>query len=562
MKRSAGFFILFALIFFGVFRSLMLNLSTNLISWGDGPYVIWVLFQNIQKIVTLNFQNFFNTNAFYPHPLTLLFSDILLPQSLIALPFTFFVGNPILIFNILFVITFFLNYASSFLFWKKIFKKNPTAFLGALFTAFSPFTFQQIGHFQMISFWPFFFSFWFILKSEEEKGVQNSICAGVFLALQFLASVYLSVFLLCTIFIFYVSRWILTQKKQESLRNFFVIILCFVLIDGIFIKGYMDMKKIYHVKRSINEYILYSAHLSDYVFTTGGQSLLYSSGPMIKWNLLDKHSIGERATFPGFLFSTLAFFGIFIFQKKKKSIEAKINLNSERLFFFMLLVIGLLNSLGPRLSFNGSYAHIPTPYAFFLKYIPLFESIRALARWSFLFYIGTVYFALSSLTKINVHKRVIVFIIVMLLFFVEYLPFDFGTASDSYITADYQILRNYCSKRKKVLLEFPVTHLNMKGGVGVGLPYVTKIELASLYHSCYIVNGYSGYDMPELQQMDTTINGFLENDQPAMFVNYLKNKNIDFVKINMDKINVKVDGGFYDKMGITPLSKNLYKVSK
>jgi len=236
--------------------------------------------------------------------------------------------------------------------------------------------------------------------------------------------------------------------------------------------------------------------------------------------------------------------------------------DSERLFFFLLMVIGFLNSLGPRVSFNGSYAHIPTPYAFFLKYVPLFESIRALARWSFLFYIGMVYFALLCLTKIKAHKRIVVFIIVLFLFFIEYLPFHFVTARDSYMTSDYQILKGQCSKRKMVVLEFPVTHLNVKGGVWVGLRYVTKIELASLYHTCYIVNGYSGYDMPELQQMDATINGFLEKNQPELFVAYLNSKGIDFIKINRDKINVKVGSGFYDSMGITPLSKNLYKVSE
>jgi len=169
---------------------------------------------------------------------------------------------------------------------------------------------------------------------------------------------------------------------------------------------------------------------------------------------------------------------------------------------------------------------------------------------------------LYFLNKIHIDKKILFAVIVLIAFFVEYLPVKIETHAEPYTNRDYGILKSICSKKRRVLLEFPVTHLNVKGGVGVGLNYISKVELASIIHGCYIVNGYSGYDIPELQQMDTTINGFLESDQPAMFVNYLKNKKIDFIKLNTDKINVKVDSGFYEKMSITSLSKDLYKVSE
>src|SRR3990167_10472341 len=86
-KKFLLYLSLFILILLFVFRNLILNISTNLIDWLDYPYVIWVMSQSINHIQNLDFINFFETNAFYPHKMTLLFSDLLLPQALILLSF-------------------------------------------------------------------------------------------------------------------------------------------------------------------------------------------------------------------------------------------------------------------------------------------------------------------------------------------------------------------------------------------------------------------------------------------------------------------------------------------
>ena len=196
MKKSGLiYFLIFLIIFVFVFRSLILNLTTHLLDWLDYPLVIWIIHQNLEKITALNFANFFNSNAFYPHTHTLLFADSQLPQTLIALPFSFLSKNPILVFNFVFIITFILNYFSSFLFWKTIFKKKYLAFLGALLTVFSVFLHLEISHFQMLSFWPFFFSLYFLLKQKDNERLKNIFLAGLFLAIQFLACVYLGIFL-------------------------------------------------------------------------------------------------------------------------------------------------------------------------------------------------------------------------------------------------------------------------------------------------------------------------------------------------------------------------------
>ncbi|HCE30869.1 TPA: hypothetical protein DEQ89_02540, partial [Candidatus Daviesbacteria bacterium] len=202
-KKNAFYFILFLLVLLFVFKDLVLNLSTNLLDWRDYPFIIWTIFQNITHVNTLDFANFFETNAFYPHRLTLLFSDLLLPQSLVLWPILYLTKNIILSFNLVFIISFILNYISLFLFWKQLFKKDSIAFFGSIFVIFSPFFQMELSHFQMISYWPFFFTLYFVFRNEEKRQTKNLISAGLLLTIQFLASVYLSVYLIFSLLIFY-----------------------------------------------------------------------------------------------------------------------------------------------------------------------------------------------------------------------------------------------------------------------------------------------------------------------------------------------------------------------
>ncbi|KKQ83995.1 MAG: hypothetical protein UT04_C0021G0011 [Candidatus Daviesbacteria bacterium GW2011_GWF2_38_7] len=480
----------------------------------------------------MDFANFFETNAFYPHRLTLLFSDLLLPQSLVLWPILYLTKNIILSFNLVFIISFILNYISLFLFWKQLFKKDSIAFFGSIFVIFSPFFQMELSHFQMISYWPFFFTLYFVFRNEEKRQTKNLISAGLLLTIQFLASVYLSVYLIFSLLIFYLLKYLSNKQFKPILSKLFIIFFVFLITGGIFIKGYADMKKFYNIKRDIKEYITYSANLSDYIFTSPINSFVHNSSLMQKWNRLDKNS-GTHSSFPGFLIFILAIFALFKISKSKSLTTISLELTREKAFFLILIIAGFLFSLGPRLKFNGNYAHIPLPYSAVLEFIPVAEATRVLSRWSFLFFLGFTYFSLISLNKLGQkpYGRLLLFS-VSILFILEYLPLNIKTVKDSYINNDYELLRNTCSQKKKVLLELPLTHLDAYPNVIEGLRYITVTELSSTYHGCYLVNGYSGYDLPENLSLANTINKYIENQQIAEFTDELRQRKIDIVKFN------------------------------
>lgn len=529
MKKHLVFFILFLALFSFIFRSLLAHFSTHLLDTRDYPYVVWVMYQSIDKIVHLNFSHFFETNAFYPHPYSLLYSDILLPQAIIATPFSLFISNPILVFNMTFVVTFILNYIASLLFWKTLFKKDHLAFLGAVFTVFSPYFQLQLSHFQLLTIWPFFFSLFFLFRTQDKKNTRDLIISGVFLAVQFLASVYLAVFLLFGIILFFILSALYRRKPLGELKKAVLLIGVFVVIDAVFIKAYLDMKQYYHIVRDIREYINYSAHLSDYLFTTHRDSFFYRLQIFSKWNGFDKHFTG--GLFPGFLFSALALIGVITFHRIKKNWFTSFEVSKSNVYFLLLGIAGFLFSLGPRISFNGQYAHLPAPYWIFIKFVPLFDAVRATARWYFLLYIAFIFFSLKALDGIKRYRAVLP-VLFLVIFLIEYVPLGVRAEEEKYMNNEYLVLKEQCVQGRKVLLEVPVQHFDVTGGIVEGLSYITQVEFSSVYHRCYLINGYSGYDPSYLFDLKDSIYAYMSKRDTSGMLKFLRTKGVQMLKIN------------------------------
>lgn len=526
------FFILYLILSSIIFRSLLFNFSTNLIDWRDYALVAWIINQNIEHLLRFDFTNYFNTNAFYPHPYSLLFSDVFLPQAIIGLPIFVLTGNAISTFNFIFFTTLILNYISTYLFWKQIFKNYYLAFIGALFINFSPFFHIEFSHFQSLSIWPFFFCLYFLFKNDQTPKLSNLLLTGIFLAVQFLAGVYLAVFLIFTLIVYFILKVLYSRRLFLNLKSLAVIFLVFILIDGVFINGYGTVKNYYHTQRAYEEFVTYSAHLTDYLFSKPIDSLIHRSSILSRWNSYDKN-FGVKAVFPGFLLLILAFIGIFQIEKAKNFFKLIIPFNFFQALFGLLLMVGFIFSLGPRLSVNGVFVNIPLPYTIFLKLISFLEVIRVTARWSFLFYFALIFFALFGLSKFEKSSRFIYIISVVIIFFIlEYLPLNLATSSENYINSDYQTISEICKQNTKVLLEIPVTHLDSGPSIVDGVTYMGKTLMSSTFHKCKLINGYSGYDMPELYVFRDRLNFLIDHNDTADFTEELKKNNIDIVKIN------------------------------
>src|SRR3990167_10427154 len=167
MKKVAIFLIPIFLILF-YWKNIVFNLSTHLYDWNDVPFVIWVIQNNIRHFANLDLNLLYETNAMYPFPLSLSFTEHMFFPSLINFIISWFVKGQITQFNILLVLNHLLIYISSYFLARRFSKNTWVKAIFGFFITFSPYFFSQIGHIQMLFFWPLILSLYFFFSSKKE----------------------------------------------------------------------------------------------------------------------------------------------------------------------------------------------------------------------------------------------------------------------------------------------------------------------------------------------------------------------------------------------------------
>lgn len=521
-----------------VFRSLLFNLSTNLPDWNDYSLYVWIINQNADHLRNLQFQGFFNTNIFYPFEGSLLFSDLFFPQSIVAVLLQYFTSNPVLIFNIIFFLSIFLNIIASLFFWKNFFTSKLILFFATLITAFSPFIFLNSGHFQIFSIWPIFFALAFLFRNELTK--RNGIIVGFWTAVQFMVGVYYAIFLLFAGGIWYLFKYWEGRRDKEKvvdlIKHASFAGITFFLLAGFFIFKYIEVQRAYHISKFYWEYVIYAVHLTDYLFAPY-DSLLSSTYYIARWNAFDQH-FGNSAGFPGLILLILGLSGFFFYQLRRGERSISFPFSFYRLYFALLMTFGFIFSLGPRLSINGTYIGIPLPYDLVLKLVPVFEPIRAVARWSFFFYLGLAYFALIGLQKFikKFGKEPVVIVVLSVLYIFEIIPIVKPTESKNYYPAAYQSVSSLCQERPQVILEYPLTQDKKGANIITNLTYKTQMVMATLHHKCKIINGYSGYDPLDYQRYENELYTIVTVRDEKEFWRLMRQRNINIFKLNKNEV--------------------------
>src|SRR3954467_13005966 len=92
-----------------------------------------------------------SANIFAPHPLSLGYSEHLLPQALQTLPVYLLTANPILCYNLLFLSTFMLCGLGMFLLGRELTGSAVAGFIAGLAFAFAPYRVAAIPHLPVLS---------------------------------------------------------------------------------------------------------------------------------------------------------------------------------------------------------------------------------------------------------------------------------------------------------------------------------------------------------------------------------------------------------------------------
>jgi len=156
--RAAHAFALYLILSIAATWPLARGLARD-VAWdlGDSILNMWILAWDVEQIRRLfagdlsRLSTFFDANIFYPMPLTLAYSEHLVPQAIQILPVYLISENPILCYNLLFLSTYALSGLGMYLLVRELTGSSAAALVAGLLFAFTPYRLGQASQVQALS---------------------------------------------------------------------------------------------------------------------------------------------------------------------------------------------------------------------------------------------------------------------------------------------------------------------------------------------------------------------------------------------------------------------------
>jgi len=439
----------------------------------DSVFDVWVISQNVQKLINLQFHDYFDANIFFPYKNTLVYSNHYFTQSLLALPVYLISKNPILTYNFILLFSFFTSALGMFLLARYLTGSPGASLIAGLIFAFSPFMMSHFVHLQILTAGGIPLAFLFLHKFFHGEQIRHLLLFTLFFTLQFLASGHYALYL--TLFCgLYILIHTLTHKKYREGRYWMkmgLFLLISIMVLGPFVYQYIRVQQDIGFSRVGAT----GATLSQYLATSSGNRLY---GQLTKpWQKI------EGALFPGILALILAMTGLWVIWKKPlRNLDL---LKDQRLIYTVILISSFLFGFGMK-----------GPYYFLHRYVPGFNGVRVAQRFHIM-----VMFVLAVLAAQGLHhlfaglknqKKFLALGLVWSGILLEYasIPIPmFNLPVKSEIPPVYQHIKKIAEN--EAIIEFPIPEKLFKR---------TRIESLRMYYSIYhqkkMVNGRSSYFPP------------------------------------------------------------------
>lgn len=116
---------------------------------GDPVLNTWILWWNTQAVPLT--EAWWSPPVFFPVADTITFSENLLGLLPISAPVQWLTGNPILAYNVAFLLSFALSGLTAYLLCRDLTGRHDAAWIGGLVFAFAPYRFDHLSHLQLLS---------------------------------------------------------------------------------------------------------------------------------------------------------------------------------------------------------------------------------------------------------------------------------------------------------------------------------------------------------------------------------------------------------------------------
>ena len=242
-----------------------LELGSAVLDLGDPLLNSWIWSWQVHSLSHLGEVSFFDTNIFYPHDNTLAYSELLLPQLIIAGPVIWASRNPVLAHNVVLMASFIATAMGTYfltLYWTR---NRPASFTAGLILAFCPFMFNHLAHVQLILAAGIPLSFLFLHRFLDRGRTVDAILFGLSYSLQALANAYYAVYLALfagSYLLVQIIRRQLWKQRRFWLQSFLVAGIIALLI-GPFYLHYFQLKE----EMGFSRFLTLPASISSYIAT-------------------------------------------------------------------------------------------------------------------------------------------------------------------------------------------------------------------------------------------------------------------------------------------------------
>ena len=480
---------------------------------GDGQLSIWNVAW-VARTLVVDPLRLYDANIFYPHKLTLAYSEAQILNGVIGAPVYWLSRNPWLTLNAVMLFGFASAYAAAYFLMRHLTEDRGASAAAALLYAFCPYVFSHLSHIQLIMTGGIPLALLLLHRVADEavrmkdaafsrKLLRQGIWLGIALAAQALACAYYGIF--AGLAVGFASLVLAGTRKLWTRRGYWIAIAAgaatSIAIVLPFFIPFLLVQEESGFGRSVADTARWAARPHGY---------LVSSANAHRWLLDAVRRFGpwEEVLFPGMLAMVLGLAGVVVAARRGARDR------ETALLYGSLGVLAFWASFGPE---AGLYR--------VLYYLPTFSFLRAPSRLGLIVVLCLAVFAAFTLrelfARLPARRRAIGAAVAIAAGAADLAIVPLVWYRAPVLPAGYSLL---AMSPRGPLAEFPFY------GERIAFPLHTQYMLFSTSHWMPLVNGYSDVIPNDFRQAAAVLDSFPSDDAFAV----LARRRVRYIAVHWD----------------------------
>ena len=454
---------------------------------GDPLFTAWLLGWDADRL-RHGLQGFWDAPILFPSVHTIAFSEHLLGIAIFVTPIIWLTGNPILAYDVAFLLTYVIAGSGMYLLAREITGRRDAAFLAGLIFAFAPMRALHVSHLQVLAWGWMPIALWGLHRflatlrgspAASRPMIALAVFVAAFTAQAFSNSYFLYYLSIASAFVVVyelTARTVSTADRVRALGWLAGASAIILICVGTVAWAYVSVRSRYGFRRPYDDWSMFSANLRSYVSAPDNVRL---------WGTwLHGDEFPERQLFPGLVALIAAAAAIWPGKGRRRA----------ALLYGCLAAAALVLSLGPEPA-AWSYRLLPSgPYLWLARLVPGMDGMRVPARLGVVVLMAlSVLAALGFarvLARLGPRARAATIVLAGLAVFAEgwAAPLRMAPVDARGRPDDRSAYRWLAQQPQGGAIELPILEWSIE-------PTLTY-QYATLFHAHPIVNGYSGYGSP------------------------------------------------------------------